>query len=186
MANRKKKKGKKGKKGKMIPSPEPVANTSNAVAAASEYLENWSLHRQTGTTPWKFSKRIQTFLLKSWPHRHRVPGPAFKQLLAYLTSLPTNAAQRTIEQARELASSAEAASKALEEKAVAQQAEGTERDEGEDSGDDEDDEVVDDATANLTAQELEERKAVLKIQQARALRVLSVLVSPTEAPAETG
>lgn len=148
--------------------PNDSSENSAAAAAASDYLEQW-MTRDEASSAWKFNKTRQTFLLKGWPHRHRVSGETFKLLLGYVQTLPDSTAQRTAEQAREVAASAEKAEQALEARAAARRelaADAAEDDEGEDGADD------DDGVA-----ELEEKRAVLKIQQARALRVLNSLVA---------
>ena len=176
-------KGKKGrgrnkKKGKPAPTAtDATTNQSSASAAAAEYLSLWVLHQQTteaAESQWKFSKTRQSFLLKCWPHRHRVSGPSFKQLLVYMGTLPSGTRQRTIVQAREVASSAESAESALEARLVDKQ------NDVENDNDDGDD----DAEAPGSAAAIEERRAVLQIQRARAEKVLRVL--STQSSGELG
>ena len=139
--------------------------------AAAEYLEQWTLRDTSGA--WKFSKVRQTFLLKGWPHRQRVTGETFKLFLAYLRTLTEGCQQRTLEQAREVAASAEKAEQALEARSAARRelAADADGDEDEDEDGDAEGEAVNGGVA-----ELEEQRAVLRIQRARALRVLSSLV----------
>ena len=129
---------------------------------------------------WKFNKTRQTFLLRFWPNRMKVTSATFKLLLSYARSLPAGPMERTLAQAREVAAKAETDEAALAEKqatkaaraASAQDSTTTGRDEDDDDGDDDDD-----ANGDETVEELEEQRAVLKIQRARAVKLLQVLGS---------
>lgn len=132
---------------------------TRASVLAQEYLDQWTA-REEGGGEWKFNKTRQVFLCKFWPDRVRVPGVAFKQLLLYMRSMPEGLQQRTIEQARKVCDEAEsqeaeadAADAGTNEAAV----------DGESTG-------VDEALVAAA-----ERKALLQIRRARALRVLQVL-----------
>ena len=159
-------------KAKSVAAAPPAAaggSGSGPSDAAAEYLEQWSL-RDTSGASWKFSKVRQTFLLKGWPHRQRVSGETFKLLLAYLRTVPEGCQQRTLDQAREVAASAEKAEQALEARVAAR------RELNADDDDDDDDDGLKGDSADGGVAELEEQRAVLRIQRARALRVLSSLV----------
>ena len=171
----KKKKGKKSKKVVAAAAANAAAaaasgESSGAADAAAQYLEQWSLHQQQqqgggedGGGGWKFNKTRQTFLLKFWPGRTKVSAATFKLLLSYARSLPSGAMERTIAQAREVAAKAEAEELKLAEQQAAREAGGND----DDDDDDDDDEAA--------AKELEEKKAIVKIQRARAIKLLAVL-----------
>ena len=175
-----KNKKKKSKRKNKAP-PEPTVPEGSTASAAAQYLQQWALQQQqpAGEAPvWKFNKSKQVFLLRAWPQREKLSSDTFKLMLAYAKSLPTACAERTIVQARELAAKAEA-----EEQALLAQAEAAEKPEGaggavEADDDDGDDAAQDAADAKLNAEAREERRAILKIQRARALRLLQVLVAP--------
>lgn len=148
-----------------------------AAAAASEYLEQWAVRKEPNAT-WKFSKSRQTFLLKGWPHSHRVSRDSFKHLLNYLQTLPEGTATKTIEQAKQVATSAEKDELALEARVAARKELAADAD----AADEEDDEDNETGGGGGAAQDggiaaLEEQRAMLKIQRARALRVLNALVA---------
>ena len=167
------------------------AQGSSAVTAAADYLSLWFVGQQVPppargendepANRWKFNKTRQSFLLKGWPHRHRVSGASFKQLLAYMRSLPAGTQERTATQAREVASSAEVAEKALELRAAAIRA-GAAEDEDKDADEDTADGTGGEGkpTEGVSAAEVEERRALLQIQRARALKVLKVLTGGAE------
>ena len=138
---------------------------------AAKYLEQWSLAQHSGEATWKFNKTRQTFLLRFWPHRDKVSSDSFKVLLAYARKMPSACAERTVAQAKEVVAAAEAAELKLLEDTPAPAL-------GED-GEPDVDAPDDAAAAVLSPEEREERRAVLKIQRARALRMLKVLVEPT-------
>ena len=71
---------------------------------ALSYLAEWTRRDEGG---WKFNKTRQTYLLKFWPDRVKIPNDDFKQLLPYLLSLQGPGRQRTLEQARGVAEDAE-------------------------------------------------------------------------------
>ena len=177
-----------GKKKKAPPAP-PSGDGSAVIDAAAQYLEQWAAHQQqqddgagddSAQPQWKFNKTRQTFLLRFWPNRMKVTSATFKLLLSYARSLPAGPMERTLAQAREVAAKAEADEAALAEKqatkaaraASAQDSTTTGRDEDDDDGDDDDD-----ANGDETVEELEEQRAVLKIQRARAVKLLQVLGS---------
>ena len=143
------------------------SDASSAAVAATEYLTQW-VARAAPAAAWKFSKTRQTFLLKGWPHRNKVAGDTFKLLLSYLQTLPHSTAQRTIEQAREVAASTDTLEQSIEARAAARKelvatiADGDEEDEED----------------GAAAEADEEKRAELKIQRARALRVLNALLAP--------
>ena len=142
-----------GEVAKAAPSSGDVDTGSES---ALEYLERWVAH-SAGQGEWKFSMRRQLFLLKHWPDRERVPNTAFKHLLLYFQNMPEALTQKTIEAARKVAADAEA--QEAEADAAAEEA----GDDGDDDG------------------EAEERKALLKIQRARALRVLEAMLEEADA-----
>ena len=155
------------------------AQGSTAVTAAADYLSLWFVEQQAAAPPtpasgesgrWKFNKTRQSFLLKGWPHRHRVSSASFKQLLVYMRSLPAGTQERTATQAREVASTAEVAEKAPEVRAAELRAGAAEEEKDADDGTGEDQ-----PTGGVSAAEVEERRAVLQIQRARALKVLKAL-----------
>ena len=152
-ANRKKKiqKRKRAKARARQPSrhaPEVSADAAGATAgsaasSALEYLEAWR-DREGGE--WKFNKNRQSYLLRAWPEPTKMPRAAFELLLLYASTLHPGARARAAEQARTVASEAEAELKVLEG-----------RPEGEaDEGDG-------------------ERAAVLKIRLMRSLKVEEAL-----------
>jgi hypothetical protein len=161
--------------------PDAAASAATAggaaAAAASEYLEQWAVRKEPNAT-WKFSKSRQTFLLKGWPHSHRVSRDSFKHLLNYLQTLPEGTATKTIEQAKQVATSAEKDELALEARVAARKELAADAD----AADEEDDEDNETGGGGGAAQDggiaaLEEQRAMLKIQRARALRVLNALVA---------
>jgi len=150
--------------------------TEKAGPLALEYLRQWTTREEGG---WKFNKTRQTYLLKFWPDRARVPNDEFKQLLEYMLSLPGGGAQRTIDQARAVAEEAERLDReegevqAAREADVARDGEG-----GEGEGENEDgDESKADAEASA------ERRALLKIKRARALKVMQTLLAVSDSAA---
>ena len=162
----------------------PGGDGAGTVAKARDYLAAWALQQQRGDdedATWKFNKTRQSFLLKSWPHRHRVDGPTFKHLLAYITTMASGAKQRTVGQARQVAASAEATEKTLTARAAARQQQQEEDDEEDEDGD----AAKGEERAAIAAEE-EERRALVQIQRARALRVLKVLLDeePSSAAAD--
>ena len=149
--------------------------SSTAGFQALQYLREWTNREESG---WKFNKTRQTYLLKSWPHRDKVPGDEFKQLLQYMLTLPAGSTQRTIEQARSVAEEAERQDRAEGEAQAAREAVAARREEdGDDADEDGDD--AEQAEAEASA----ERRALLKIKRARALKVLQTLMAATEAVA---
>ena len=170
------KKRKKAAAKKAAAAAATASNDGGVVAAAAQYLEQWMLQQQQPSEPgvWKFNKMRQTFLLRAWPHRERMTSDTFKIMLSYAASLPTACAERTIAHAREVVASAEAAEKALVEEQQQQEQRDAARAAAGDE-DDEDDEEEGESSAMSPAAR-EEKRAVLKIQLARALRLLKVLV----------
>lgn len=147
--------------------------TEKAGHHALEYLRQWTARGEGG---WKFNKTRQTYLLKFWPDRARVPNDEFKQLLEYMLSLPTGGAQRTIDQARAVAEEAERLDREEGEVQAAREAD-IERDgaNGEGGGDHEDGEE-----SKADAEASAERRALLKIKRARALKVMQTLLAVSD------
>ena len=170
------KKKKKKRKGAAAGAAAGAADGGSARAAA-QYLEQWVTQQAepAGDAVWKFNKNRQTFLLRSWAEREKVSSETFKHLLAYARSLPAACAERTMAHAREVAAASEAAEAKLLEQEASAPAEG-----GDEAAADADDAAAIDPEAR------EERRAVLKIQRARSLRLLNALLEATEAPAEAG
>ena len=170
-AGKKLKKLRQKRKKSAAPAPveQPDSSGSSAVKAAAEYLEAWALHKQQKPDEppvWKFNKTRQTFLLRSWPRSKLVSGATFKLLLAYLSSCPDACRERTVVQAREVASTAEKAEAALVAAAAEKELSA--------NGDEDEVDAEEDRAASAAA-ELEERRAHLQIQLSRSLRVLKVL-----------
>ena len=178
------------------PPPPPPAGTGEAAGAAAKYLEQWALQQQqpqADPSLWKFNKTRQTFLLKFWSNREKLSSDAFKTFLAYAQTLPTSCAERTIAQAREVVASSEAAEQTLleqqqqhEQQQAAKAAKAAAAASGDGGGDDDDDDWAEppsnDDGAAMSAEAREEKRAILKIQRVRALRLLKALVEqPTGA-----
>ena len=139
---------KRQKKGKKKPA-EPPADEEPAQSRSEllqGYLEQWAQRSEDGAA-WKFSKKLQTVLLKSWPDRKKVSGPVFQLSLAYMAGLQGASRDATIAQAR-------AAAEAPEPEPAEPEGEGEEDDE--------------EAAA--------ERAASLQIRRARGLKVLKALL----------
>lgn len=159
---------------------------SGASDAAAHYLQQWALMKAAtqqhldddASSAWKFNKNRQTFLLRSWPSREKINADTFKHLLLYVRTLPVACAERTAAHAREVAKKCEADEQTLLEQESAQAGAAS----GDGGGDDDGDEAADGAAASAEARE--EQRAVLKIQRARALRLLKVLVEPGDDDAE--
>jgi hypothetical protein len=157
---------------------EAQANKPEGTGAGPQalaYLAEWARRSEGG---WKFNKTRQTYLLKHWPNRDRIPGDEFKQLLAYMLSLPAGGRQRTIEQARGVAEEAERQDREEGQAQAAREAGGDAS--GGDAGEGEDDDVQ--AEAQASAQ----RRALLKIRRARALKVLQTLMASAAGGVEEG
>ena len=153
-----------------------------AAAAAAEYLQQWAEQQRQPDEEgiWKFAKKRQIFLLKSWPDRQHVSADTFKLLLLYARSLPEAGAERTVTQAREVAANAERALEALAQIPKATGAdEPLQDDDDDDDDDDEQAQALREAGAALTEEQREEQRALLMIQRQRALRLIQVL-TPTE------
>jgi hypothetical protein len=131
---------------------------SSSLRLAVEYLEQWTEQNEGRVSAWKFNKTRQSFLLRSWPSRDRLPSGAFQLLLGYLTKLPEGCRIRTIEQAQREAQVAEEGEKEAQVAAEAARARADEA-----GGED------------VTLDEIEERIALFKIQRARALKVMQAL-----------
>eukprot|EP00967_Tisochrysis_lutea_P007025 scaffold8363_cov32-Tisochrysis_lutea.AAC.1 len=86
-------------------STEQVHDHAGAGQAALEYLQRW---REGEEGEWKFSKSRQTHLLRTWPDPTRLPKEAFELFVSYVATMHPNARQKTLEQARDIASAAEA------------------------------------------------------------------------------
>ena len=69
-------------------------DSERAGPLALRYLAEWARREKGG---WKFNKTRQSYLLKHWPDRVRVPAVDFKLLLAYLQSLSGASRQRTMD-----------------------------------------------------------------------------------------
>ena len=165
---------KKAQKAKLAAAAAADTSESAAVQAAAVYLEQWTQQQQQTEVVWKFSKVRQSFLLKEWPKRKRVSAATFKLLLGYMRSLPAASAERTATQAKELAAKAEVDEAALLEQRAAAAADAAANGDGDGDG----------GEPTAEAIEMEERLAVLKIQSARAKKVLQVLgVALEPAPA---
>mmetsp|Transcript_70154 Transcript_70154/g.116535 ORF Transcript_70154/g.116535 Transcript_70154/m.116535 type:complete len:129 (+) Transcript_70154:161-547(+) len=124
---------------------------------AIQYLHNWAARDEQ---PWKFSTVRQSYLLRSWPDRAKIPAHVFStHLLPYLQSLPRTSLYRTLDQAKSIA-------EAEAEVAEAQQAAA-----GLAKAPDSEDE------ATVTAAE---RAALFKIRRARALKVICALLAVAE------
>ncbi len=150
----------------------------SAAQKAAEYVRHWVENEASGGRGgWKFNKTRQSFLLRWWKDRARCSADTFKHVLLYMKTLPEGAMQRTVEQARSVAREAEEAEKYLAQTAQPDESavlEGGEEERGEDGDGD-----------GLDGASVAERRAVLQIQRARALRVLKVLVE-LEGPASGG
>lgn len=140
---------------------------SKALKLDVEYLHQWSEYAKGNSVDWKFNKTRQSHLLRSWPSRNRLPSTAFKDFLLYLGKLPENCRKRTIEQAHNEARLAEEGEREAQAEAEAEAAAAT-CDEVERAGDE------DGHDGKLEA--IEKRIAECKIQHARALKVLQVLL----------
>jgi hypothetical protein len=182
MGTGKKRKGKK-KKAKSAPANAGGSGDNGVAAqAAAKYLEQWALQQQTGTAEtlvWKFNKTRQSFLLRAWPHRNRVSSATFKIFVGgYAQSLPVSCAERTLAQAKEVAAAAEASEASLLEQLatapVVSEAENGDRDGG---GQGNDADGTEAPSGPLSAAEIEEQRALLKIKRARALRIVQALSS---------
>ena len=169
---------KKNKKKALKPIPPKAASDGSAASGALTYLEQWSLQRQLPASEaavWKFNKTRQSFLLRAWPHREKLSSDAFKLWLAYAQSLPAACAEKTVAHAREVVTSSEAAEEELarQQEAEQQQASSAGGGDGDDGAD------PPSAAPGMTPEEREERRAVLKIQRVRALKLIKALVEPS-------
>ena len=174
---------KKNKKKALKATPPKAAGDGNAGSSAMKYLEQWSLQQQlpaSESSVWKFNKTRQSFLLRAWPHREKLSSDAFKLWLAYAQSLPAACAERTIAHAREVVTSSEAA----EQEIARQQEQEQEATSGGVDGDAGADEASAGAAATMTPEAREERRAVLKIQRVRALKLIQALVEPSTSAVE--
>ena len=142
---------------------------------ALSYLAEWA-QRDEGR--WKFNKTRQTYLLKHWPDRAKIPNDDFKQLLAYLLSLQGPGRQRTVEQARGVAEDAERQDREEGEAQAAREAAGATGgatvdagDGGGEAGGEEEEGAQSEAEASA------QRRALLKIKRARALKVMQTLIT---------
>ena len=146
------------------------SSQGTAAAAAAEYLQQWAEQQRLPKGEegaWKFAKKRQVFLLKSWADRQQVSADTFKLLLLYARSLPEACAERTVKHAKDVAASAE---KAVEALAQSQAPTGDE-----DDDDDDDDDDKGQTGDTLTEEQREEQRALLMIQRQRALRLIQVL-----------
>lgn len=165
---------------KTKPTPPKPATDGGAASAAVTYLEQWSLQQQQPASEpivWKFNKTRQTFLLRAWPHREKLSSDGFKLWLPYAQSLPAALAERTVAHAREVVTSSEAA----EQELLRQQEQQEQQPTNDGNGDDDDGDGASASTgaaSAMTPEAREERRAVLKIQRVRALRLLKALVEP--------
>ena len=140
---------------------------------ALTYLAEWT-RRDEGV--WKFNKTRQTYLLKFWPDRAKIPNDDFKQLLPYLLSLQGPGRQRTLEQARGVAEDAEREDREEGEAQAALEAAGTAGDAGDDGGE----AGGEEEGAQSEAEAAAHRRALLKIKRARALKVMQTLMTSEE------
>ena len=118
------------------------SSQGTAAAAAAEYLQQWAEQQRLPKGEegaWKFAKKRQVFLLKSWADRQQVSADTFKLLLLYARSLPEACAERTVKHAKDVAASAE---KAVEALAQSQAPTGDEDDDDDDDDDDDRDRLL--------------------------------------------
>ena len=76
----------------------------SGAAAAAAYLEHWA--NRAAEPGWKFRKNRQSYLLRVWPEREKMPNELFAHFLEYTRTFHPNLRRRTIEQARGIAEDA--------------------------------------------------------------------------------
>lgn len=72
-----------------------VAAWSNHCDAVKQYVESWAVRSSGDAQPWKFNKRLQTWLLLNLYDPAAVPDALFDAALEYLTGLSGQAAEAT-------------------------------------------------------------------------------------------
>ena len=156
---------------------ESKPESEKAGPQALAYLDAWTRRDEGG---WKFNKTRQTYLLKFWPDRAKIPNDDFKRLLPYLLSLQGPGRQRTLEQARGVAEDAEREDREEGEAQAALEAAGTAGDAGDGGGE----AGGEEGGAQSEAEASAHRRALLKIKRARALKVMQTLVASEEEGAD--
>ena len=159
---------------------KPEAEKAGPQALA--YLADWVRRDEGG---WKFNKTRQTYLLKYWPDRAKIPNEDFKQLLEYLLSLQGPGRQRTVEQARGVAEDAEVQDRDEGEAQAAREAEGA-GGAGGAAGGGGGEAGEEGEGAQSEAEASAQRRALLKIKRARALKVMQTLIASEPAGATEG
>ena len=76
----------------------------SGLVAAAAYLEHWA--NRAAEPGWKFRKNRQSYLLRVWPEREKMPNELFAHFLEYTRTFHPNLRRRTIEQARGIAEDA--------------------------------------------------------------------------------